>query len=124
MALKLNKQEYKLPLSDIEKSSRATRVLSLQNGWQHYGSSWGNATIERCMNIVSLHGMVKGGTVTSRTIITNIPVDLRPKRAMTFSVASSAGNAKISCFPSGNVQIEGGIANNDYLSLSGATWFI
>lgn len=51
---------------------------TLLNGWVNYGNPWQNVQYRRIGDIVTIRGLATAGTVTSGTIIFNLPVGFRP----------------------------------------------
>lgn len=97
---------------------------TLQNGWTNYGSGYETAGYYKTnSNVVHLKGLIKGGSITSATVIFNLPSGYRPankKIFSTFSVGESNNNAPctIEIRPNGDVIVSQNVQNN-WLTLDG-----
>ena len=103
-------------------------LLTLQNEWVNLGSGYGNAAISKTREgTVSLEGIIKGGIVTTGTVITVLPDGYRPKTKIVAPVLSNNSGVEklggLEINPNGNVTINIGVANT-WVNLSGITFVI
>lgn len=86
----------------------------LGNGWVNYSSGWGPPQYTKAPdNIVSLRGLVSGGTTTSGTLIARLPPGYRPKGYLIFYTAQ---------YPNTWSRID--VNSNGYIisNMSNSTW--
>lgn len=81
--------------------------LTMQNGWVSFDAG-GHPTPQYTKSndkVVTLKGMIKSGTNTPGTIITNLPVGFRPKERICIATAGNAAHARVDVLPNGDVII-------------------
>lgn len=91
----------------------ATGAPAFQNGWGNYGSTWETAGYIRKGGVVYLRGLIGGGTVTSGTVIFNLPVGYRPTSDKHFATTAAASAAAFALL---NVMANGDVKTNDPFS--------
>ncbi len=63
----------------IKQNSPTKYPCTLQNGWVNYGNGYGNLSYwKNSEGLVTIEGMISGGTITPNTVITQLPVGYRP----------------------------------------------
>lgn len=89
--------------------------MTLQNGWVRYNGFAAPQYTKAADGIVSLRGLLTGGT-TGGAVITTLPVGYRPSATLIFDVANSGHYARVDVGPTGAVTLlEGG--DNTWLAL-------
>lgn len=95
--------------------------LSLKNGWTNYGGTTFTGTAQFTKSpdgTVFLKGLVKGGTVTSGTVIATLPTGYRPAGKLIYeSNTSPYSNGRIDIDSTGDILFNTG--SNAYMSLDG-----
>lgn len=95
---------------------------SLKNGWANYGSSYGSATYTKTSDdVVTLAGLIKGGTTSNGTTLFTLPEGYRPLERQVFLVASADEAARIDVQPNGVVTIQGN-GSSSWVSFSGISF--
>jgi competence protein ComGC len=87
--------------------------------WTWYSSAGIFSTpayIKASDGIVSLKGLITGGTTTTETIITTLPATYRPSSRLVFEVANNGAVGRVDVLPNGEVRIITG--GNTWLDLS------
>lgn len=85
------------------------------NGWESY---WTPKYVKASDNIVSLHGLIKGGT---NGTVAMLPPGYRPAERHIFNTVTVSGVARIDVLPTGLVTIQSG-ANATWTALDGVTF--
>lgn len=99
--------------------------LTLNNSWVNNGGAYSSATASKNKSgIVTLNGLIKGGTYTGGTNIATIPVGYRPSTSLIFPIAISGGVSMLEVRADGNIYISSPLANNTWLSLNGITYLV
>lgn len=82
-------------------------ALPTQNGWGWYGYSYQTPQYTKAADdIVTLRGLLRGGTATNGTVIATLPAGYRPSAVEIFDVASTDGNwGRVDVFPNGDVVV-------------------
>ncbi len=95
-------------------------TMSLAAGWNTYAAPYSSAQyIKNTDGIVSLRGLIKGGTVTRDTVIATLPAGYRPVGKIVCSVVTNPNTyGRIDVLPNGQVLVVEGV-NNGWLSLAG-----
>lgn len=85
------------------------QYLTLQNNWVNYSvTSYGAVKCKRVSDIVYLEMMIKDGTTTLDTVVTNLPEGFRPSSINIVSGVSSTGHARFNIKADGDVQVSSG----------------
>lgn len=97
--------------------------LTLENGWAQLSSSDGVLPQYSKLsnsNIIYLRGIITGGTTTTGTVITKLPMGFRPLKIEAFPIASNggSGNGRAIISPNGEVSI-GNVTNNSDVTIHG-----
>jgi hypothetical protein len=82
-----------------------TTTLTLVNGWANFGFGFITAQALKQGRIVSVAGVISGGTITPGTLISTIAVGYRPTGAIRFTVECSSGFVAITLEPDGSIRI-------------------
>jgi hypothetical protein len=96
--------------------------LPLSAGWQNYGEevgdqAWAEASMVRLPSgIVQLSGLIRGGTVTSGTVIATLPVGYRPDSNMIFLTSNGDVIRGLAVKSNGQISAEAGWTST-YISL-------
>lgn len=81
-------------------------IGQLGNGWQAYGGGYETPAYTKAADgIVTLKGVISGGSVANGTIITRLPVGSRPSEDLGFAVVSTTGQPAIDIRTNGDVVI-------------------
>lgn len=92
---------------------------SLQNGWVNNGGVFSGAGYKKSTDgIVSLRGLIKGGTAANNTPLFTLPVGSRPAQIIICDTSSADAMARVDIYPNGVVYTVSGVANT-WLSLAG-----
>ncbi len=95
---------------------------TLQNSWVWSGAPYSTVQyIKTSDNLVTLKGMIGGGTSTAGTTLLNLPAGFRPKETYSFPTVSNSAFARANIDASGNVSIQAG--SNTLFSLDGITFY-
>ena len=102
-------------------------VMPLGNGWQYYANGWPAPAFTVNKNgIVSIRGLIKGGTTAVPTILcaNPFPPHASPRYQQAFLVAANNGTARLDSSWNNNVNFVGfyGSGINGYLAFQGR-WF-
>lgn len=86
-------------------STATWTALPMQNGWGWYGYSYQPPEYTKAADgIVTLRGLLRGGTATNGTVIATLPAGYRPSAVEIFDVASTDGNwGRVDVYPTGEV---------------------
>jgi hypothetical protein len=93
--------------------------MTMQNSWVWYSSAGIFATpayTKAADGIVSLKGLITGGTATSETVLTTLPAGYRPSNRLIFEVANNGAVGRVDVLQTGQVRIITG--GNTWLDLS------
>jgi hypothetical protein len=82
-----------------------TTILTLVNGWVNFGFGFITAQALKQGRLVSVAGVISGGTITPGTLISTIAAGYRPAGAMRFTVECSAGFVAITLEVDGSIRI-------------------
>jgi hypothetical protein len=82
-----------------------TTTLTLVNGWVNFGAGFITAQALKQGRLVSVAGVISGGTTTSGTLISTIAAGYRPAGAMRFTVECSGGFVAITLETDGSIRI-------------------
>lgn len=97
-------------------SSPLWTACPLQNGWENYGSPYGNAEYTlTSAKVLVMRGLIRNGTTTSGTTLCNLTEGSRPEKSNFFLVAGNNVPGRVDVHPSGNITLFSGTAG--YLSL-------
>lgn len=96
---------------------------TLQNSWVDYDTNtYGRPHYTKDKTgTVMIHGLVKSGTVTTGTVIFNLPAGFRPPRQLAFATLSNQLLHRLDVFANGNVVTNTG-GSATYLSFNGAAF--
>lgn len=90
----------------------------LQNNWTNYGSTYPSASYTKAADgVVSLRGLIGGGSLTQSSVIANLPAGYRPAQKQIFDTVNNAGFARIDVWPTGEVVVNA-VSSNTWLSLN------
>jgi hypothetical protein len=67
--------------------------------------------------VVSLRGLIGGGSITQSSVIANLPAGYRPSERQIFDSVSNGGFARLDVWPTGEVVVNA-VSNNLWLSLN------
>lgn len=102
---------------------------ALGSGWTRYSATYSNAQYKKGSdNIVSLRGLIKGGTTTSGTVLFTLPSGYRPLEnllctTITYDSSQSSGaGARIDVNANGQVIVREGVLNA-WVSLAGCDFY-
>lgn len=101
--------------------------LTLQNGWTWYGNGTSNPIYSSPQfkkgtdNIVSLKGLLLAGTTSVNTILTTLPVGMRPKERILMTSVSGDAHIRLDILTTGEIIIQGGTVNV-WISLDGISF--
>ena len=91
------------------------------NGWTAYGTFYATPQYTKSPDgIVTIKGLIKGGTATNLTWMAKLPPGYRPKKTLAFSTVSGAGEARIDVGESGYLVFRSGDAG--WMSLSNISY--
>lgn len=95
----------------------------LTNGWVAYGGGLESPSYSRVGNRVFCSGLIKDGTVSSGTLLFNLPVGFRPSGTVICGALSNNTLARIDVKINGDVVINTGVSYN-YINLNGISFNI
>ena len=90
--------------------------LPLYNGWTNYGGVYGNCTIKKEHDLVTITGMIKEGRWG---VLAILPTGYRPIRRLIFRVNNHQTSARIDVLPDGRIVWINGDKRHRWISLSG-----
>lgn len=91
----------------------------LQSGWLNYSSTYPYASYTKAADgIVSLRGLIKSGSISSGSVIANLPAGYRPAERQIFDVVNNGGFARVDVLPTGDITINTGVTSNGWLGLN------
>jgi len=91
--------------------------LALQNSWTWYGGAFSTPAYTKSADgMVLVKGLIHSGTVTSGTVIANLPVGYRPKQRLLMAITSYTAYGRIDILTTGDI-IVGGPINTLWASL-------
>lgn len=98
-------------------------ALTYQNGWGNFGSGFrsGNAMITD-EDMVVLGGVLSIGTTIIGTVITNLPVQMRPSNQHALFAHSAAGSCLLYLLGNGDVTIQTIALGSTWISLNGISF--
>lgn len=96
----------------------------LKSNWVNYDTNTYPAAgyTKAADGVVSLRGLIGGGTITANSVIANLPAGYRPAERQIFDSVSNAGFARLDVLPTGDV-IVNGVTSNTWLSLNDIKFF-
>lgn len=96
--------------------------LSFVNGWVNNGGIYTTAQYTKSSDgLVSLKGLVRGGTATAGTVIATLPFGYRPDCRLLISTLSADASNRIDIDTGGNIVIMSG--SSTWVSLDGITFY-
>jgi hypothetical protein len=91
-------------------------TMTMQNSWGNYSSTWSPASYTKSSDgLVSLRGMISGGSATYDTPVTTLPAGFRPKERLLMTTTNNSGHSRIDILPDGQVRFMG--SSNVWYSL-------
>lgn len=97
-------------------------TLTFQNSWAYYGGNLSTPQYTKASDgLVTVKGMVSGGTTTAGTIIATLPSGYRPAGELLLAGYSNGAYARVDINTSGNILFEAG--SNVWFSLDGITFY-
>ncbi len=93
-------------------------ALTLSNGWVNYAGTTQTAQVYKKDGWVCVEGLIKSGTTTVGTIVTQLPLGYRPLNTLFINCATNAGTVKWRVEPDGGIYILSG-ADTQWSDLSG-----
>lgn len=91
-------------------------ALGLSNGWLRYGGYTAPSYTKAPDGLVSVRGLIYGGTTTIGTVVAQLPVGYRPSAALAIDVASNGAYARVDIHPDGKIVVAEGTSAS-WLSL-------
>jgi competence protein ComGC len=97
--------------------------LALQNAWVAYAGGFATPQYAKgADNIVRLKGLIKSGTTTNGTVVTNLPAGFRPKdRTLLSAVCNPNVVCRVDVLPNGNVELY--LSDSGWTSLDSVTFY-
>ncbi|NCQ53944.1 hypothetical protein COV88_02685 [Candidatus Saccharibacteria bacterium CG11_big_fil_rev_8_21_14_0_20_41_19] len=96
--------------------------MSLQNSWVYYGTPYSYPSYTKSSDgIVTLHGLIKSGTMTSGLVIANLPVGYRPARTVLSSCVSVGAASRVDISAAGDIIYRSG--SNGWYSLDEISFY-
>lgn len=90
--------------------------LTLQNSWVYYGGTYPTPQYTKTSdNVVSLRGLIKGGSTAYDSVITTLPAGFRPKNRILYVGSNTGAYARLDVLSNGEVHFLG--STNGWLSL-------
>jgi len=90
----------------------------LKNSWTNYGTTYPDAAYTKAADgVVSLKGLIGGGSTTQNSVIAILPAGYRPAARQIFDSVSNGGFARLDVWPTGEVVVNA-LSSNGWLSLS------
>jgi hypothetical protein len=90
----------------------------LQNNWTNYGSTYTSASYTKAADgVVSLRGLIGGGSITQSSVIAHLPAGYRPAERQIFDSVHIGGFARLDVWPTGEVVVNAA-SSNTWLSLN------
>lgn len=91
----------------------------LQSGWVNYSSTYPSASYTKAADgVVSLRGLIKDGSISSGSVIANLPAGYRPAERQIFDVVNNGGFARVDVLPTGDITINTGVTSSGWLGLN------
>lgn len=95
-----------------------TGTYALQNGWSNYNSTYPDASYTKAADgVVSLRGLIGGGSTASSSLIARLPPGYRPAEKQIFDVVNNAGFARVDVWPTGEIVVNA-VSSNTWLGLN------
>jgi Tfp pilus assembly protein PilE len=92
-------------------------TATLQNSWANYGGTYPTLQYTRDSDkVVTIRGLVKSGTATGGTVITNLPLGYRPPGQQLMTVASNDDIGRVDVTTSGNIIVQN--VDNTWVALN------
>ena len=91
-------------------------LLTLVNGWKHYGKEFGNVSITKNHDIVRVEGKIKDGKWGH---LATLPEGYRPTRQLVFALNNHEKQARVDVFPDGKIVWISGSKAYGWISLTG-----
>jgi len=96
--------------------------MSMQSSWVWYGSPYAYPSYTKSSDgIVTLHGLIKSGTMTSGAVIANLPVGYRPAQTILSMCVSGGAATRVDISVAGDIQYRSG--TNGWFSLDGVSFY-
>ncbi len=113
---------YSINLNFLPASYTNWTNLSLQNGWANdTGTQYPTAQYTKTNdNVVTLRGLVRGGSAAYGTVVTTLPSGFRPKYRILFATINSGAFSRVDIMPNGEVRCTGN--TNAWYSLDSITF--
>ena len=97
-------------------SGSAWSNLTLQNSWVYYGSIYPTPQYTKTSDgVVTLRGLIKGGSTAYDSVITTLPAGFRPKNRILYVGSNTGAYARLDVLSNGEVHFLG--STNGWLSL-------
>jgi len=93
-------------LGGIMFATDAGSNLPLLNQWQHYGGTYGSATVSQSGTLCLVSGLIRGGQWGKP--MTTLPADCRPKGRLIFNMNNHESTARVDVLTNGQVLWAGG----------------
>jgi Tfp pilus assembly protein PilE len=82
---------------------------TFQNGWSNYGGNYPTLQYTKASDgVVTIRGLVKGGTATSGTVIANLPSGYRPPATELLATSSNNDLGRVDVTAAGNILFRNG----------------
>lgn len=95
-----------------------TGTYALQNSWDNYSSTYPSASYTKAADgIVSLRGLIGGGSTSSSSLIARLPPGYRPAEKQIFDVTNNADFARVDVWPTGEIVVNS-VSSNGWLGLN------
>ena len=93
--------------------------LTLLNSWVNFGTGHPPAQYRLLGGVVYIKGVIKSGTVTSGTVLANLPVGCRPLENLIFGLMTSPGTVavRVDVTSAGNITVMSTGASTAWLSI-------
>jgi hypothetical protein len=78
-------------------------TLPLQNGWLPYAGYSAPRYTKAADGVVSIKGLIYGGTTTAGTVIANLPPGYRPLQGLLMGIAANGSAGRVDITPTGNI---------------------
>jgi hypothetical protein len=87
------------------RESQAWTYPTLGNSWANYALGYASARYKRENGVVTVQGLIKGGTPSSSSVAFTLPAGYRPDSTVQYASISSGGVADIRVFVGGSVTV-------------------
>jgi hypothetical protein len=87
------------------RESQAWTYPTLGNSWANYTLGYASARYKRENGVVTVQGLIKGGTPSSSSVAFTLPAGYRPDSTVQYASLSSGGVADIRVFVGGSVTV-------------------